>query len=576
MKKNLWAVKTKKENEAKLSFQQPSNENDILMSSYVEIDLTEHIIKHYLKILTAIEKLGITEIWIGGSRISTKSWFACIFCISKMYVDRQASCVYVMWNKSDHSSRSMRVFDNVLHWMFGKTWPEAIKMWEKKDSPIDKRFIFRFEEETSQEVRFLGMEDLRGGTLEPLPNNYWAVEVVEELSKEGASNHEQSKKFKGAMERINGSYARFFANTDYINKNGEKIRRVEQIIKIRIGNFYDDSDPLLIDFIEKHDSRIKSEPKLLRQLEETGWVDTIDVPNKKMYITTNWKVAEKELGQSVVDSFMNLKRDNPERYKTDGLGLAGVIGDTIYSVSFSAITKINKKANSQLTAPISYTNFRIGIDIGYGGRGQTAIALWGKTINHNGKSCWDTLYAKAINGKDWKNDYLNIREKMICCWKEIQKWEKIFPAMSNCGKIKITLDDDVLWQKGFAEASQEVPQNKGTYEISLFKEKYLKDFQNALRPFYFSPLFESGIFRLITRYSKEPFIAFRSAMFDEEKTIKYKDRIFRKVRDGNDDVRQACEMGIYDEIHNSINENGIIVSSYTNTLLSNWGNRKNG
>lgn len=515
-----------------------------------EININEFlmVIEEYLEVYFAISVLGIDTFYFGGGRMSGKTWFLIIFIIFDMIKNPYSSWIVIMYNKSDHSDRTMREFVAVINEIFAKQFPEFGKegvLWEKKDSMIDKKILF-YLNKTGQVIQFIGENDLDKGTLTPPLNNYWSGMWFEEVSGSNDAtgiNEEQQQKVISAFLRMKLGLLRFIKNNPNLHKS---------FLTFYTFNPYNEDLSIIKNYIDNHDSRIKTTENMINELKENGYTSTIDMELKEMYLTTNYKLMTKYnlLPKQITSQFEILKKNDYVSYLVSGLGLAGKSYDTPYGSIWNHIEKYQKDFNlMNKTRDRTWINaLKIGIDIGNGGRGSTSMRLIGRFM-HDNKQRWTVLKFIEIN-KSKTSKFFNPEEVVIKLIEQIKKWEYEYSNVKQ-EEIPIIMDNDPWFKSNFMQLYEKnygidnMLQRK--YKVFLFTEKYLKMYKKALRPEILRPLFSTNM--IVLNKENDPII------FNEYKNKKYaknfirfKEKSYKDIMDGNDDATDTLELVLFHEL----------------------------
>lgn len=525
-----------------------------------ELDLYVLMCVEYFAIWEALRTKKAHKFYLGGGRGSGKSYAIAYFILFDIFVGRYTNWYVFMWEKVDNSQRTMLLMEKILNMYIGKFWPEIRIIYKKKDSPVEKELMFKIGKST-QIIKFAGAKDIDKGTIEPPQsdlayatgiNTYWSGFWFEEVSgsdEKGGVNNEKVEEMKNKIDRLRGSLLRFLPK----DKNGDPY----PLIEFYSFNPYSDENAITANWVEHHDKILEETEweghigkNKFDELIETGYTHTINEELKEMYISTNRILSYRYgvLNQGLDDlEYIPMFKNNKTSFYVEALGRAGVSQRSVYS----SIWDFVRRYQNEIILEDKFNAFKIGIDIGYGGEGETAMVLGGRYYDEEDHMFkWVILEELTLNYKDErKYDRLNLIRELVF---KISKWEKKYLYMTLQKEIDIVSDEDYFFIREFAEKfTQTIAHEveiRCIYKFHAFKEKHFKKYINALRPQFIEPLLTHGLLRIYSKRTEKVYNQFRSLKYTEDKWVNYNSKRIKDVELGNDDARQAVEMLIYHEI----------------------------
>lgn len=529
---------------ARLEDVKPYLDKDAIFIDEIKLHIPE-----FLEIPYALFFHRFKNFFISGGRFTGKSYFVALFWIFLMLKYPKENFICVMWDKVDHDERTMNQWEEGLD-KINEKWPGFRGLWTCKKGQSHKEWVLT-RGKNVQKIEFVGENDIDKGTIMPASSKgifggIWWEEPTGTQERGGIDN-DKMRAMEDKINRLKGSLIRFW------NRLNEKEQKLYPSFHTLISfNPYNKDNHLIERYIQNHDNNLSIE-----KLEATGWQSSLNFELKEMYVSTNAKVNP-FLPAEALEFLETLKKTNYDLWLTDGLGKAGQTSESIYGDIFPLIEKRNKDINEikYINDPNNYGTFIIGIDIGMGGIGETTVSLIGKRL-HPLKGIseqWDGLETNGWNGKPFKNagkrdltpDFL-VREIFF----EIKKWENKYRKMSS-KLVEIKLDRDVNFEQifvdGYKKFKLETGGLKTIFNVTKMGEKYHDWYSNPVRAQIFKTLFTRNMFNIWNKgSSRKPdahFIQWRTAQYEKDKFINIRGRQWPKVKDGDDDRRQATEIAM--------------------------------
>lgn len=501
----------------------------------------------YAKVFNLIKE-GFNIFVFKGSRGSMKTTKIIKFILNEMILDPQTSVAVVMRNRNDHSKTTMREFDK---WIVKKDKknPGYAARWRKVDSQVDK-VMFYHHNGHNQEIRFLGIDELSSAGDSPLPNCYYKILWLEEpvSSKEQFGIDEEKKEetydsintFKLTILRHFNQYRRLKFESD--EQWDLRSKTEPELIQFFSFNPYNSKDPLLKNFN-------KYNPDEEKQLSKFGYSLTTNEELKEVYFTTN-HLMNPFLPKQFIKELERYKKEDPDYYRTVGLGMNAMPPNSTYSRVWKTILKYQNYSK-----PTHFKNFVIGIDAGGGSNGLTAMVLVGKSLNDKWYFLeeWDEdEYRKELKG-EWNPDKIALL--MVA---ELNRWELEYKDL-NKNIRPIAMDLDRNFKQIFINAIKRHHKIKPNalftkFRIILFLKKFYKEYSPEERILPISHAFGTGQLILNEKWTPKLF-----RQFEEHRMEK------GKVVGGNDDMRNAAEMAICDIVFEMVK-----YDFYKGKLMDNW------
>lgn len=507
----------------------------------------------YLQIFLLI-KLGYRKFIFKGSRGSRKTTLIVKWIIKDMIADPQASAMVVMETKIQNSKATMREFDKWLQIYNDKKWDGFLKQWIKVDNQIEKSYKYHNNYGWIQEVQFIGLDELAKAGGAPLPNNYFKFFFLEEPAKSTDQFGLDTEAKRERYDNINTfrlTALRHFSNAKKFEwetkKQFQKRTKNLGLTEFYALNPYNEEEPIL----EKFNKFL---PDDQQRLEKKGYDYFINKEDKEVYMTSNYRL-NKFLPKEWHEEMERIKKDNYEYWKVVGLGMTGRPINTAYSDIWHILTSYQ---NQKPANHVKFNNFRLAIDVGNGGKGKMSLTLLVKTFSGVWlpREEWDSQ--NWTYKKKWDGEQLAI-EMLI----KIKEWEMKYPEMQKNPRI-LVMDNDIYYRDIFKKAYETFISNNGKIEtflqIELFKDKYLSIYTNEERLILFHYMFASRNFQI--------FDDFTPKIWSQFKNVRTKEN--GKVIDGNDDLRQAVEIGMFDKIMETLQTdyyNGIIMDKHIKNLI---------
>lgn len=491
--------------------------NKTLNQALPIIDITKLIIVEYQKVFGWIEE-GFYRFIFKGSRGSAKTTFAIQFIILDMLLDNQASWISIMENKVQHSDTTMLEFKEWID-KIDILWSGFANKWEKSDGQSIKEWRFRHNG-NYQKVKFIGLDEASRGTINPPSKNYWAgfhiEEVVSSDEQFGFDKEKKMEKFK-SLETLRGSASRFF------NKISKE-KQDKRFLEIWTFNPYNEEEPALDNFNKFH-------PDNELELKKYGFTYNTNKDLGEVYITSNYLVNPYLPPEFIRYIDGVIKRGGADE-RTIAWGMNGSPINVLYQNIFHILDKTQlQKVNYNEKGYTGFKNFMICIDVGNGGEGQMTIGLMGKNLHNK----WISL-AEWGSGEWEKANGFDSEKIAIQLWRVIKEWNTHYVDFRSMGFIPIVMDYDPHFKATFQRAFSYVEaQWKTQFRLNLFKEKYLTAWKNEKRPRIIRYLISTGMLEIYKKYTPIYYSQLKSAKRGKN----------GKIIDGNDDYRQAFELGAF-------------------------------
>ena len=484
-----------------------------------KIKIGDIMIKEY-QMVYSWQKEGYKKFVFKGSRGSAKTTFAVQYIIFDMLLNNQSSWFVIMEKKVQHSDTTMLEFQRWIT-IIEEIWPGFSNKWEKVDGQSVKEWRFRHNG-NFQKIKFIGLEEAGKGTITPPPNNYWAgfwVEEVQASSEQfGANMTKKAEKFN-VLETLKASSTRFFS---VAGKEKEKTLR---LLEIWTFNPYNGEDPALENFNLYH-------PDNESFLKKTGFDFHKEKDLREVYITSNYLV-----NPYLPPAFIEFMEETIKRkigaWKTIGLGITGSPINTVYSdiMGFIKNQQTNYLPYKEIDF-VGFTGFMIQIDVGGGGKGETAIGLMGRNL----KGTWINLEEWGSHTLEYEEGF-DVKKIVFKLWEVIKGWEdKYYDIRKMKNPILIVMDNDPHFKVLFEDAFNNLNRKwLAKYRTKLFIEKYLKSYKNERRPAIIKYLITSGYLEIYKSFTPITYQQLKATKFTEA----------GKIMDGYDDHRQRMEIGAY-------------------------------